>query len=256
MHRSADSALYNRTAHSHSGLQPPGQSTRGTRKSSHPNDGSALKRSCCPPMRAPEDAAPVPELGAAARLVRILVAAIVVLASAATGYVGSRIWPLPTNSDPTMILTAADNNSTEPELREGAPLHPSQESKSAAATEPSAQVDNPSRSGVAGAARVRETARFEVEGSSTASPDAPVTVPYRTPAEQAHAEGRRAPATSTGAGRNERATAPRRWAPDAKTPRAARGQSTKEAGPALVQFAPNPKPNQASRDFMARPSSY
>ena len=203
-------------------------------------------------MRAPKEA--VPELGAAARPVRFLVAAVVVLASAATGYVGSRIWPLPTDSGSIMNLTAADNSSPEPELREGPSLPASPLAKSAAATDPSAPFADPSQSVVAGAARLRETARTQVEGSSTGSPDSPATVLYRSPAEQ---DGGSPPATSTGPSRrSERTATPRRWAPSAKVSRGVRGQSTKAAGPALVEFAPNPKPNQASRDFMARPSSY
>jgi hypothetical protein len=206
-------------------------------------------------MRSPEEA--VPEPGAAARPVRFLVAAIVVLASAATGYVGSRMWPLPTDSGSIMNLTAADNSSREPGLREGSPLPASPVSKSAAATDPSAHFADPSRSVVAGAARLRETARTQVEGSSTGSPDSPATVLYRSPAEQARADDVSPPATSTGSDRrSERTATPRRWAPGAKISRGVRGQSTKGAGPALVEFAPNPKPNQASRDFMARPSSY
>jgi hypothetical protein len=206
-------------------------------------------------MRAPKEA--VPELGAAVRPIRLLVAAIVVLASAATGYVGSRIWPLPTDPGSIMNLTAADNSSPEPELREGSPLPASPVSKSAVATEPRAPFADPSQSVIAGAARLRETARAQVEGSSTGSPDSPVAVLYRSPTEQARADDVGPPATSTGSGRrSERTATPRRWAPGAKISRGVRGQSTKGAGPALVEFAPNPKPNQASRDFMARPSSY
>ncbi len=206
-------------------------------------------------MRAPEDAVPVPEVGAAARPVRFLVATIVVLASAVTGYVGSRIWPLPTVSSSMMHLTAEDNtSSTEPELREGAPLLASQVPKSAVATIPSASFDDSSQSVVAGAA---ETARIEVQGSSTGSPDSAVAVHYRSPAGQAYVDGGSAPATITDSSRNERTAAPpRRWAPSAKPPRAVRGQSAGGAGPTVVEFAPNPKPNQASHDFMARPSNH
>ena len=206
-------------------------------------------------MRSPEEA--VPEPGAAARPVRFLVAAIVVLASAATGYVGSRIWPLPTYSGPMMNLTAADNSSPEPELREGPPLPASPVSKSAAATDPSAPFDDPSRSVVAGAARLRETARARRggfldrfsrrTGCRALSELRPSKRVQMAPAARNKHRPRR---------RNERTAAPRRWAPGAKISRGVRGQSTKGAGPALVEFAPNPKPNQASRDFMARPSSY
>ena len=206
-------------------------------------------------MRAPDDA--VPELGAAARVVRFLVAAIVVLASAATGYVGSRIWPLPTFSGPMVHLAAAGNtSSTEPELREAEPLLASPVSRSAAAIDPRAPFDASSRSVVAGAARLQETARIEVEGTSTGSPNSAVAVLYRSPAGQAHVDGVSAPATSNGASRSERPAAARRWAPRAKAPRAVRGQSASGAGPTVVEFAPNPRPNQASHDFMARPSSH
>jgi len=206
-------------------------------------------------MRSPEEA--VPEPGAAARPVRFLVAAIVVLASAATGYVGSRIWPLPTDSGSIMNLTAADNSSPEPELREGPSLPASPVAKSAAATDPSAPFADPSQSVVAGAARLRQTTRHDVEGSSAGSPDPSVAALYRSPAEQARANDVSPPATSTGSGRrSDRTATHRRWAPGAKVSRGVRGQTTKGAGPAVVEFAPNPKPNQATRDFMARPSSY
>ena len=206
-------------------------------------------------MRAPEDAVAVPEPGAATRRIRVLTAAIVVLASAVTGYVGSRIWPLPTVSGSMMHL-AAEGGTIEPELRDGAPLLTAQVSRSAAATDPSAPVDDPSQSVVAGAVRLPETARIDVEEPSTSSPDAAVAVLYRSPAGQAHAAGGRAPVTSTRSGRGERTTAARRWAPRAKAPRAARAQSTSQAGPTVVEYAPNPKPNQASLDFMARPWSH
>jgi hypothetical protein len=192
-----------------------------------------------------------------ARRVRGLVAAIVVLASAGTGYVGSRIWPLPTVSGHTMHLAAAgDSSSTEPESRDVAPLLGSQVSKSAAATDPSPPPDESSQSAIAGAARLRDTARIEVESSSTSSPDKSAAVLYRSPAGQAHAEGGGPPATSTGSSRSERTAAARRWAPRAKASRAVRGQSVSGARPTVVEFAPNPKPNQASHDFMTRPSSF
>lgn len=208
-------------------------------------------------MHAPEDAVPVPELGAAARLVRFLVAAIVVLASAVTGYVGSRIWPLPTFSGPMMSLAATGNTgSIEPESREGAPPLAAQVSKPAAATDPSAPFDDLSQSEIAGAARLPETARIEVEGSSTGSPDSSVALLYQSPAAQVQADGGSAPATSKISSRSERPATPRRWAPNARASRAVRGQGTGGAeSNIVVEFAPNPKPNQATRDFMARPSS-
>jgi hypothetical protein len=223
-------------------LQPLCASAGGT--IDQRNKPSSLSEELPSSMRAPEDAVPMPGLGAATRRVRVLVAAIVVLASAGTGYVGSRIWPLPTVSGLTMHLAVADDtSSTEPESRDGAPLLGSQVSKSAAATDPSPPLDESSQSIIAGASRLRDTARIEVESSSTSSPDKSAAVLYRSPAVQTHAEGGSPPATSTGSSRSERTAAARRWAPRAKASRAVRGQSV-----SVVEFAPNPRANQASHD--------
>src|SRR5262245_47785803 len=65
-------------------------------------------------MRAPEDATPAPQLGAASRLKRVFVAVIVVSASAMTGDAGSHLWPLPTLSAPMMHLLDKGNAEATP----------------------------------------------------------------------------------------------------------------------------------------------
>jgi hypothetical protein len=168
-------------------------------------------------------ALPHPELGAVMRLTRPLVAAIVVLAAAGAGYVGSLLWPLPTISGPAVHLAT-----TMPDVPS-----PSQ---------PSAVVSLP------------EKAQTEVRGTSTSSPDSSVAVLHRAPAGQTEANGRIAPKTSTGVSRSERTAAARRTAASAKVSRIARGPGASGAQSNVVEFAANPRPNQSSRDFMAHPS--
>jgi hypothetical protein len=187
-------------------------------------------------MRAPENAAPAPQVGAAARLTRSLVAVIVVLASAVTGYVGSRIWPLSTFSSITQFVDTGNTGIAGPEFRDVGPPLSSQASNSIAATDPSASLDASSPS----TRHLPATAQFEAEGSS--------------PAGQARADGRRTPPTSTTSSRNERPAA-RRWAPSATASGIVRRQRAGGAQPSVVEFAPNPKPNQALRNFMAAPAS-
>jgi hypothetical protein len=197
-------------------------------------------------------ALPHPETGAAMRVKRSLVAAVVVLASAGTGYVGSRIWPLSAFSGPAMHLAATGStSSSEPDSGKGAPHLASGVPKPAAATDPSASVSLASHPQPVETASLPEKARIEVRGASTSSPDSSVAVLYRTPAGQADEDGRSAPKTSRDAGKNER-TATRRSA--ASAPRIARGQGSSGAQSSVVEFAPNPRPNQASRDFLASPS--
>ena len=247
-------------------------------------------------MRAPEDAVSLPALGATTSLTRTFVAAVVVVASALTGYVGGLIWPLSTFSGLTMHLAVTGNTSTEPELKESAPLT-SQVSKSAAATDPiphqglAAQLvhgradlqvlaavaeaernvvveselvgalphdshfDVSPQSSLADAARLPDPARFNVGGSSTGSLDASVAALHQSPAGQDRSDGHIPVTTTTGTSKSKGTPAARRWAPSAK-PRAERGQGASEAAPSVVEFAPNPSPNQASRDFLARPSGH
>ena len=117
-------------------------------------------------------ALPQPELSAVMRLTRPLVAAIVVLASAGAGYVGSLIWPMPTVSDPTPHLaTTSRTSSTEPEAEESAPPLPVHVSKPASATDPIIPYDRPSRSQPSAVvtASLPQKAQTEVRGTSTSS---------------------------------------------------------------------------------------
>jgi hypothetical protein len=200
-------------------------------------------------------ALPHPELGAAMRLTRPLVAAIVVLASAGAGYVGSLIWPMPTVSGPEVHLEAiGKTSSAEPEPREGVPPLSTHVSKPAPATDPIIAFDlpSPSQPSAVVTASLPEKAQTEVRGISTSSPESSVAVLHRAPTEQAQAGGRVVPKTSTVVIRNERPAAARRKAASAKVSRIVRAPAT--APSSVVEFAPNPRANQAARDFMAHPS--
>jgi hypothetical protein len=192
-------------------------------------------------MRAPENAAPAPQVGAAAPLTRSLVAVVVLLASAVTGYIGSRIWPLSMLSSITQLVDTGNAGIAGPEFRQVASPPSSQASNSITAADPSASLDASSQSARAVAVRLPETAQFEAEASS--------------PSGQARTDGRRAPTTNAISSRNERPAAARRWAPSATASRIVRRQRTGGAQPSVVEFAPNPKPNQALRNFMTGPAS-
>jgi hypothetical protein len=81
-------------------------------------------------------------------------------------------------------------------------------------------------------------ASAEEQSSAPAKP-APDLL-YRAPTEQEHGAPKASPATGTHAG----VIARRRTA-------SARNQSTSGTAPGVVEFAPNPRPNQALRDFMS-----
>jgi|SoiMethySBSTD1v2_1073268.scaffolds.fasta_scaffold05398_2 hypothetical protein len=193
-------------------------------------------------MRAPENAAPAPPVGAAARRTRSLVAVIVVLASAVTGYVCSRVWPLSMFSSITQLVDTGGNTGIAgAEFREAGPPPSPQASSSIPATKASASLDASSQSVRAVGQHLPETVRYEADGSS--------------PAGQARADERRTPTTDTTSGKNGRPAAARRWAPSATASRVVRRQRTGGAQPSVVEFAPNPKPNQALRNFMTGPAS-
>jgi hypothetical protein len=174
-------------------------------------------------MRAPEEAPPASKLGAASRL-RIFVGVIVVFASAMAGYVGSLIWPLPTLSAPMRHLIDRGNTA----FSEAGRQPSSQASHSIAATPPSATT------GLENGVRPGGSDTSTPRGSMVSDPPA---------------------LTSPPSSKVERPTASRRWAPSATASRIARKQRASGAEPRAVEFAPNPRPNQALRDFMAGPAS-
>ena len=197
------------------------------------------------------------ELGALMRPKRPLVAVIVVVASAGAGYVGSLIWPMPTVSDSAMHSAPTGKiSSTEPDPKESTPPLPTHVSKPAPTTDAIVSYDfpPPSQPSAVVTASLPEKAQTEVRGTSTSSPDSSVAVLHRAPAEQAQAGGRVVPKTSTGVIRNERPAAARRKAASAKVSRIVRSPATSAAPSSVVEFAPNPRANQAARDFMAHPS--
>jgi hypothetical protein len=188
-------------------------------------------------MRAPQNAAPAPQVGAAARLTRSLVAVTVLLASGVTGYICSRIWPLSMFSSFTQLVYTGNTGIAGPEFREVGPPLSSQASSSITATDPSASLDASSQS----TRHLPATAQFEAEGGS--------------PSGQARTDERTAPTTDTTSGKNGRPAAARRWAPSATASGTVRRQRAGGAQPSVVEFAPNPKPNQALRNFMTGPAS-
>ncbi len=196
---------------------------------------------------------PHPELGAVMRLTRPLVAAIVVVVSAGAGYVGSLIWPMPMVSDSAMH-SAPTGKITEP--KESTPPLPTHVSKPAPATDAIIPYELPpsSQPSAVVTASLPEKAQTEVRGISTSSPESSVAVLHRAPTEQAQAGGRVVPKTSTVVIRNERPAAARRKAASAKVSRIVRVPATSAAPSSVVEFAPNPRANQAARDFMAHPS--
>ena len=125
-------------------------------------------------MRVSDEVVLVREPNLAAGFARFLVAASVLLVSAATGYVGSLIWPLPRLSLPTTQLAGIGTTGMAgPTLVEGAPPVGSQASRSA--TTPDVVVGIP-------------TSQIEAIGSSTVSPNSSVTVRYHgaTAQEEGH----------------------------------------------------------------------
>ena len=198
-----------------------------------------------------------PELGALMRLKRPLVAVIVVVASAGAGYVGSLIWPMPTVSDSAMHAAPTGKiSATEPDPKESTPPLSTHVSKPAPTTDAIVSYDfpPPSQPSAVVTASLPQKAQTEVRGTSTSSPDSSVAVLHRAPAEQAQPGGRVVSKASTGVIRNERPAAARRKAASAKVSRIVRAPATSAAPSSVVEFAPNPRANQAARDFMAHPS--
>jgi hypothetical protein len=115
-------------------------------------------------MRVPDEVILVREPNLAAGFARFLVAASVLLVSAATGYVGSLIWPLPRLSLPTtQVAGIGTTGMAGPTLVEGAPPVGSQASRSG--TTPDVAVGVP-------------TSQIEAKSSSTVSPNSSITVRY------------------------------------------------------------------------------
>jgi hypothetical protein len=181
---------------------------------------------------------------------RTFVTTIVVLASAATGYVGSRMWPLPTFSEPVIHLATIHNtDSAEPESREDVPPRTSQVSKSAPATDPIAPRELTSQSTLPVAANLPTATQIEVQGASTSSPGSSVAVSYQAPTGQADPDGRNPRKIRARVSEKERAVG--RKAASRRVSPVMRGQRTAGRAPAVVEFAPNPRPNQTLRDFMS-----
>jgi hypothetical protein len=227
-------------------------------------------------MRAPSDAGSAKAGVATARFTRPLVAVTVVLLSAATGYAASRLWPLPTSSGLVMNLETTGNASSAPGSQAGpqfnyrAPAQGSRAPTPAASVGPSA---SPSLSAVAARPREAPQADSSISPHNPPPPVPAAATPLAEPAKTAARDSTRAPdspdaalAQTPQAGdavsaptanpdtrRSRRTAAARRRTAGARTSRVVRSQKAGE--PAVAEFAPNPRPNQPLRDFMASRSA-
>jgi hypothetical protein len=199
-------------------------------------------------MRASEDAVALslPGSGTGVRLGRSLLAAFVVLGSAGIGYAGSRIWPLrELLGSETHFAAAAETGPIQPA---SAPSLTASNSQLTAKPEPQTSRDPFSHSvPVATVPSASETPTAG-RGATTAAPGANVAVLH--PAPPAHADAASEPKTNDDVRNNERATATRRKVESVRAYRPARNQGTIGGAPKPVEFAPNPRPDQASRDYM------
>ena len=78
--------------------------------------------------------------------------------------------------------------------------------------------------------------------------------PHQAASVRTQAAGPSAPEAATEAGKVARTPAARRKVAHAKVSRHVRAQKAGKAASQLVEFAPNPRPDQPLRDFMARPA--
>lgn len=199
-------------------------------------------------MSSVEDAGTFTQAGpAAARLSRALLAAMVVLASAGTGYVGSRILPLSSFSDSEAGAPPTETTrSTQPAATASAPPSSAPVSRPAAIPDPIIPFDLPSPSQPSAMVRAPEKAQAQVLSATAGAPDAAVGALYRAPPAQADADNHRTPKA------HDRTSVIRRKFVSTRLRRG--GQSASASQSSVVEFAPNPRPNQAVRDYMAHPS--
>jgi hypothetical protein len=174
---------------------------------------------------------PLPQRRATAQRRGPLIALIVVGVSLGTGYGASRVWPLPMSSVPplnaqtTALLEPAAAQSTQPRLPASSPSPaPSQQLIATPDLSPAATV----------AARTGA-------GSQTPSYSAPVE-PVALEAPSKHNDRKIEDEASPPGPTMVRSPHPFR---------ARHARSTPAAGPTAPEFAPNPRPNQPARDFMA-----
>lgn len=199
------------------------------------------------------------ELSGAARLKRLLMATTVVLASGGVGYIASRVWPLPKRSAPVAhSVTAADPTPDTP-----AAVQPREK--------PSRPV--PQVGGWVGVADPDSAPALPPVPGADRGPAVGPPPPEKAPApKQAAIEPGPTPVEASA---NEPSAADAKPAPESEEPAATPARRQQQprarariirrqpavgggggggAAPGTVEFAPNPAPNQAARDFMARPS--
>jgi hypothetical protein len=200
------------------------------------------------------------ELSGAARLKRLLMAMTVVLGSGGVGYFASRIWPLPKRAAPVAHSLTA----TEP-TADAQPAAPQQDM----APKPAPQVGGWVGVADPGAAPAPQQRTAEPERGPTADTPPPAIDPVPkqaaieprpTPVEASANVPSAADAKPAAPAKEERAAVPARQRPPRAKARVIRRQQAVGGGGggggSSVEFAPNPAPNQAARDFMARPSAY
>jgi hypothetical protein len=190
----------------------------------------------------------------AARLVRASVAAVTILAAAGTGYLASRLWPLPTRPQPMVSLASTVSlEARVPEAREtqpGAALAKVPDvTAPAAPSQPAARAEP---EGVAAQPKAEDAA------ASPVLPAPAVASPAPTPTEQAKADGGEAPKFGEKEPGKARADPPRRDLAAAKLYRAARHQRSGAATSKVAQSPPanaGVRNNPVLREFMGNPAT-
>lgn len=202
-------------------------------------------------MRSPEDVSVMPEPGIARRLTRSLATGIVVLGSAGIGYAASCAWPLPSSVVPIMHFASTGDASAEgAELGKGAPVALS---KPTATVEPSVSLDVSPQPPLVVSARLPDPVQAEASGSADPRPTSQIALSQTLPA---HGGASTTPTTSADTGKHKDTTGAGRRAARAKVSRVVRTRAAAPEQTAVVEFAPNPRPNQPLRDFMtSRPAN-
>jgi hypothetical protein len=174
----------------------------------------------------------LPQRSGRAQACKLLIAFIVIGISFATGYGASRVWPLPIASEPP-LPDAAMTRPASPEMKDE--------------LEAPAGLSAPARSG---------SASRELAGTPGPSEEAKTGAPSATSSESPFRPASAEPAGVEPPSKPIRADEPstslgHRMNRSAYMYRARFARRTPLARPGTPEFAPNPQPNQPSRDFMS-----
>ena len=185
---------------------------------------------------------------------RASVAAVTILAAAGTGYLASRLWPLPTRPQAVVSLASTVSlEAREPEARDAQPGAALAKVRDVVAPAASSQP--------AARAELEEAAAQPKEEEPAASPVVPappVAPPAPRPTEQARADGSEAPKIEQEEPGKARPDPPRRDLTAAKLYRAPRPERN---GAANSKYAQSPPANAGSRnspvlrEFMGNPAT-